>query len=90
MTAFCWKISGSHFNPAITFAFMLRRGDAKFPISRGIMYIVAQLLGGYVGALLVNFYTLDLKVLEFTDPFIIRSTLQELCASFVYTIFFLS
>jgi glycerol uptake facilitator-like aquaporin len=90
MTCFCWKISGSHFNPAVTFAFMLRRGDAKFPISRGLMYIVAQLLGGLLGALLVNFYTLNLKVLEYTDPFIIRATLQELLASFVYVIFFLS
>jgi len=24
LTVFCWRISGSHFNPAISFAFMLR------------------------------------------------------------------
>ena len=90
MTCFCWKISGSHFNPALTFAFMLRRGDAKFPISRGLMYIAAQFLGGYCGALLVNFYTLNLNVLEYTDPFIMRATIQELLASFLFILFFLS
>ena len=90
MTCFCWKISGSHFNPAVTLAMMLRRGDAKFPISRGVMYIVAQFVGGYMGALLVNFFTLDLRILEYTDPFIMRATVQELLASFTFIVFFLS
>ena len=90
MTCFCWKISGSHFNPAVTFACMLRRGEARFPIARGIMYIVAQLLGAYCGALLVNLYTLNLRILDFTDPFIMRATVQELLASFTYVTFFLS
>jgi len=69
---------------------MLRRGEAKFPVARGIMYIVAQMLGGYCGALLVNFYTLNLRVLEYTDPFILRATVQEMLASFLYVLFFLS
>ena len=90
MTCFCWKISGSHFNPAVTLAMMLRRGEARFPISRGVMYIVAQFVGGYMGALLVNFFTLDLKILEYTDPFIMRATVQELLASFTFIVFFLS
>ena len=90
MTCFCWKISGSHFNPAVTLAMMLRRGEAKFPISRGVMYIVAQFVGGYMGALLVNFFTLDLRILEYTDPFIMRATVQELLASFTFIVFFLS
>lgn len=90
MTCFCWKISGSHFNPAVTLAMMLRRGEAKFPISRGVFYIVFQLAGGYIGACLVNFFTLDLKILEYTDPFIMRATVQELLASFTFVVFFLS
>jgi len=48
------------------------------------------MLGAYCGALLVNFYTLNLKVLEFTDPFILRATVQELLASFMFVLFFLS
>jgi len=90
MTCFCWKISGSHFNPAVTFAMMMRRGEARFPVSLGLMYIAAQLLGGYCGALLVNFYTLNLRILEYTDPFILRATIQEALASFMYVTFYLS
>ena len=39
---------------------------------------------------LVNFFTLDLKILEYTDPFIMRATVQELLASFTFVVFFLS
>jgi glycerol uptake facilitator-like aquaporin len=30
LTVFCWRISGSHFNPAVSFAFMLR-SDTNVP-----------------------------------------------------------
>ena len=39
-------ISGGHLNFAVTFAFMILR---KITILRGILYFVAQLLGGLVG-----------------------------------------
>ena len=32
LTIFFWKISGSHFNPAVTFALMFRRDDKKLSI----------------------------------------------------------
>ena len=38
-----------------------------------IAYIVAQVAGAYVGALLVNFYTFDLPELTFNDSFILRA-----------------
>jgi glycerol uptake facilitator-like aquaporin len=48
--------SGGHFNPAITAAFMaLRRID---PID-GLVYILAQLSGGVLGALLTKALLLD-------------------------------
>lgn len=40
LIVFAWKISGSHFNPAITFAYMFRRDHKKFPKGLGIAYIV--------------------------------------------------
>ena len=40
-------ISGGHINPAVTFAFMLLK---KMPLIDGMMYIVAQFLGGILGA----------------------------------------
>ena len=41
-------ISGGHFNPAITFGFLLTR---RIGVVLGIAYIVAQLLGGVLAAL---------------------------------------
>lgn len=51
------KISGSHYNPAISFAFMFRRDIGNFPRPLGIAYIIFQILGGFLGALLAWFYT---------------------------------
>ncbi len=37
---FSWKISGAHFNPAISLAFMLRKDVGKFPRPLGLAYIL--------------------------------------------------
>jgi len=87
---FFWKISGSHFNPAVTFAFIFRRDERKMHWKLAIAYIVAQLAGGYVGALLQNFYTLDMPELSFNGGFFLRALCQELLVSFFYVFFFMS
>ena len=89
ISIFTFKISGSHLNPAVTLAHMVKKSDKKLPISSGIMYILGQIIGGIVGALLVNFYTLNLPVLEFYDSFFVRSLVNELCGSFFFIIFIL-
>ena len=72
LNVFVWKLSGSHFNPAITLAFMIRRTE-KMPFGLGLAYMLVQFLGAYFGALIVNFYGLGLPVLEYNDSFIMRA-----------------
>ena len=47
---FSARISGSHFNPAITLAFMFRRDIGRFSRLLGLFYIVAQYLGAWLGS----------------------------------------
>jgi glycerol uptake facilitator-like aquaporin len=53
---FGYKISGAHYNPAISLAFMFRRDIGHFPRPLGIAYIIFQLAGGVLGALLSWFF----------------------------------
>lgn len=43
-------VSGAHINPAVTLAFAVRR---KFPWSKVLPYMLAQLVGAFVGAALI-------------------------------------
>ncbi|KAF7292635.1 Glycerol uptake [Mycena indigotica] len=62
----CGPISGGHINPAVTICHMLFR---KFPIIRGIRYIVAQIVGGYIGFLFVYLqYKHTILAIEATIP----------------------
>jgi len=49
---FSARISGSHFNPAITLAFMFRRDTGRFSRLLGLLYIAAQYLGALCGAVI--------------------------------------
>ena len=90
LNIFFWKISGSHFNPAVTFAFMFRKDDKKMPWKIALAYMVAQTLGGFIGALLLNFYTFELPILTYADSFFLRALVQELLCTFIYVFFFMT
>jgi aquaporin PIP len=49
-------ISGGHINPAVTFAMII---TGQMSVTRGIMYIVAQLIGACLGALLLRAFIVD-------------------------------
>ena len=61
-------ISGSHFNPAITIASAIR---GAFPWSQVPGYIIAQLLGGFCGAVLLMIIFHD-HIKQTKDDFMIR------------------
>jgi glycerol uptake facilitator-like aquaporin len=85
------RISGAHYNPAVTLVNMLRRDTGKFPRLLGIFYIIFQLLGGFVGALLSWFLRRD--ALSFGNIVTINvfpAILSEILGSFLFTFFFLT
>ena len=45
------SMSGAHFNPSVTIALALRRG---FPWKQVIPYIIAQIAGGFLGAVVLS------------------------------------
>jgi glycerol uptake facilitator-like aquaporin len=49
-------VSGSHYNPCVTFAFMFRRDTGKFSRTLGLAYILFQLVGAFFGGLLAFFF----------------------------------
>ncbi len=86
MIAAFGQVSGGHFNPAVTFGLAAGR---RFPMSAVIPYWVAQLIGGFIAAVVATIlYTSDIK-----DPLVVnpakgvedwRAMLIELVAVFLF------
>lgn len=61
LTIFGMRISGAHYNPCISVAYMLKKDVGSFPRILGVAYSVMQILGAFAGAMiswfLVNGYT---------------------------------
>jgi len=86
MIAAFGQISGGHFNPAVTFGLAVAR---KFPMAAVIPYWVAQLIGGFVAAVVATvLYTNDVKDSLVTNPGLgvpdWRAMLMELVAVFLF------
>lgn len=56
-------ISGAHFNPAVTFAFLLRR-EIALPVA--LAFIVAQIAGGISGTMVAH-WMFELPVLQISE-----------------------
>ena len=86
MIAAFGQISGGHYNPAVTFGLAVGR---KFPMAAVIPYWVAQLIGGFVAAVVATaLYTNDVKDHLVTNPGTgvedWRAMLMELVAVFLF------
>jgi aquaporin TIP len=56
LVAMTAKLSGGHVNPAVTFAAVITR---RMKVAPGVVYIVAQLIGAVLGALLLQVVLVD-------------------------------
>lgn len=53
---FAYSVSGAHYNPAVSFAFLFKK-DSPFNKILFIFYLISQALGGLLGALLAFMIT---------------------------------
>ena len=93
---FSARISGSHFNPAITLAFMFRRDTGRFSRMLGLLYILAQYAGAMVGSLFTYnlfeaAYRQPLSVLYHIDsPLIVQAIFVEMLGAMLITFLYLT
>lgn len=87
---FSARISGSHYNPIVTLAFMLRRDAGKFNRWLGILYMLFQLVGALIGACLSYFVlqTKDNLLTVTAHPF--QCMLSETLGTFILVILYLT
>ena len=87
---FSARISGSHYNPIVTLAFMLRKDAGQFNKWLGILYMLFQLGGAYVGCL-VSFYffgTRDYYLTVTTHP--LQCMFSEVLGAFILVTMYLT
>jgi aquaporin Z len=91
LMVFGYKISGSHYNPAITFAVIFRRDGKTFHPLLGACYIIFQVAGGFLGALLGWFFMGGPTggSIEFAWKYLAQAIVSEIAGSFVFILFFL-
>jgi glycerol uptake facilitator-like aquaporin len=91
--SFCLRVSGAHFNPAISFAFSLRKDTGGLPRKLAVAYILAQIAGA-TAACLLGLWIFD--GIPAAQPkgdnanYIFPAMMAELLGTFCYTFFFLS
>lgn len=94
LTIFGWKISGAHYNPAISLAFMLRKDVGHFPRPLGIAFIIFQFLGGFLGALMSWFLRTDSdtsgNITLVDTSFFFYAMVAETLGSFLVVFFYLT
>ena len=82
-------ISGAHFNPAVTMAFMLRQDAGSFNRVLGFTYIIIQCVAMFVGALLGWMLTKNSGTVTVFADRILAALMIELVGVFFYVLTFL-
>jgi len=87
------KISGSHYNPAVTLAFMFRRDVGRFSRILGIAYIIFQFGGAFCGCLLALLFNQDggnLAVQEPVGEHVVQAMIAEAVGTFFLSFLYLT
>ena len=79
LITFLGPISGAHFNPAVTIAFLLRR---DIPFTRAVHFMFVQVAGAICGAFLAHFM-FDMPILQLSEN--LRSGPSQWGSEFVAT-----
>jgi len=94
LTIFCWKISASQLNPAVTLAFIFRDDSRKIHLSLGLLMMAAQVAGAYFGALYMTFIEWKAEPMvpnsinEKGNPVWFPALMQEILGTFIFVVFF--
>ena len=96
---FSARISGSHFNPIITFSYMIGNvKQGKFDRILGILYMVSQVAGAFVGALFCTIINAgfgntqnskERAALTIDGNYYIQTALSEVTGSFLMVFMYL-
>ena len=84
LIALCLRLSGAHFNPAVTVAFLIRKNKGVFTKNLTIVYLIAQFLGAFTGALFGWLFLHDGGWLLINKDRVFESILVELIGGFFY------
>jgi glycerol uptake facilitator-like aquaporin len=87
------KISGSHYNPAVTLAFIFRKDVGRFSRSLGLAYILFQFAGAFLGNLVGLFYAYSsvyVGILDNNADYIVAAIVAEVLGTMVLTFLYLS
>lgn len=92
LIVFGYKISGAHYNPAISLAFMFRRDIGHFPRPLGLAYILFQCIGAVLGSLLAWLFneSSELNVYGSDWKYVFQICIAEILGSFILVLFYLT
>jgi glycerol uptake facilitator-like aquaporin len=89
---FSARISGSHYNPIVTLAFMLRKDAGQFNRWLGILYMVAQVAGAMLGAMFAFYcFRQEQSILTLNEPYrVIQCMVSEAFGGFILVLVYLT
>ena len=91
LTIVAWRVSNSHFNPAVTLAFMLRCDTPKrIPILLALCLITSQISGAMLGVALMRWWEHAVPEMKPINSYEVGPAIvQELLGTTIFVAFFL-